>query len=321
MTIRQVSPFDGPGRFWRGNLHAHSTRSDGHLSPAALREAYRAAGYDFLAITDHFLERYGHPLADRAVGGATGGSADGRRELTTLIAAELHAGRIGTGESWHLLGIGLPADFAPPRDDESGPELARRALAGGAFVAAAHPAWYGATVTEIESLGPIHAIEIWNATVADLNDRADSRYVLDQLLARGGRYFAIATDDAHFTAARDDAHRAWVWVRSVDSRPETLLAALKAGRFYSSTGPEIHELGLDGRNRLSVRCSPVEWIFVTGRGRASIGIRGESLRDAVVDLAELEGPWVQVTLRDAAGGRAWSNPIWLSEEGAGAAEP
>jgi hypothetical protein len=37
----------------RGNLHAHTTYSDGVRSPAALVHEYETRGYDFLAITDH----------------------------------------------------------------------------------------------------------------------------------------------------------------------------------------------------------------------------------------------------------------------------
>ncbi|OGK95963.1 MAG: hypothetical protein A3E31_18350 [Candidatus Rokubacteria bacterium RIFCSPHIGHO2_12_FULL_73_22] len=37
----------------RGNLHAHTTYSDGVERPARLVAAYEALGYDFLAITDH----------------------------------------------------------------------------------------------------------------------------------------------------------------------------------------------------------------------------------------------------------------------------
>jgi hypothetical protein len=37
----------------RGNLHAHTTYSDGVQKPAQLIAAYEALGYDFLAITDH----------------------------------------------------------------------------------------------------------------------------------------------------------------------------------------------------------------------------------------------------------------------------
>ncbi len=37
----------------RGNLHAHTTFSDGVRAPEALIADYEALGYDFLAITDH----------------------------------------------------------------------------------------------------------------------------------------------------------------------------------------------------------------------------------------------------------------------------
>lgn len=39
--------------YLRGNLHAHTTFSDGVRVPAALVAEYEALGYDFLAITDH----------------------------------------------------------------------------------------------------------------------------------------------------------------------------------------------------------------------------------------------------------------------------
>jgi hypothetical protein len=39
--------------YLRGNLHAHTTFSDGVLPPQSLIAEYEALGYDFLAITDH----------------------------------------------------------------------------------------------------------------------------------------------------------------------------------------------------------------------------------------------------------------------------
>ena len=41
------------GRFYKANLHTHSTISDGGLTPAELKEEYKARGYSILAITDH----------------------------------------------------------------------------------------------------------------------------------------------------------------------------------------------------------------------------------------------------------------------------
>jgi hypothetical protein len=48
---------------------------------------------------------------------------------------------------------------------------------------------------------------------------------------------------------------------------------------------------------------------------------GQAITDASFDLAKLEkgwllkktSPWFRVTVIDAAGKRAWSNPIWWDE--------
>jgi hypothetical protein len=132
-------------------------------------------------------------------------------------------------------------------------------------------------------------------------------------LSRGGRYTAIATDDAHFTGERNDALRGWVWVTAEALTPASLLAALKAGRFYSSTGPELHSVRIDAAGRLRVECSPVEWIFVTARGPQVVSVHGNELTEAAVDLAGLDGPYYRVTVRDRHGRRAWSNPVWVDE--------
>jgi hypothetical protein len=39
--------------FQRGNIHTHSTRSDGHQSPAEVAEWYRSHGYQFLVLSEH----------------------------------------------------------------------------------------------------------------------------------------------------------------------------------------------------------------------------------------------------------------------------
>ena len=89
-----------------------STASDGGLSPPEAYGAYRAAGYDFACVTDRFRERYGFPATD-----TTGAREDG---FTTLLGAELHAPQTSRGVEWHILAVGLPADFAPPAKGEDG---------------------------------------------------------------------------------------------------------------------------------------------------------------------------------------------------------
>ena len=46
--------FENEGKWFKGNLHMHTTLSDGRLDPDSARAEYRKAGFDFISITDHW---------------------------------------------------------------------------------------------------------------------------------------------------------------------------------------------------------------------------------------------------------------------------
>lgn len=295
-------PFGRPGRFWRGNLHTHSNASDGALPPDEVCRIYREAGYDFVALTDHFRPKYGFPLTDtRSLRTKT---------FTTLLGAELHGPSTEFSSEWHIIAVGLPLDFTPPGDSESGPDQARRARAAGAFIGMAHPAASLLTLADAATLDAAHAVEVYNVLAAR-EDRADSWHLTELLLGRGRRLTAYAADDAHFWPRDPPGCKAWVQVRAESPDPGALLAALKAGHYYSSTGPEIHAIELDGA-RITVRCSPAAQVLITGCVPGLQSCNGLGLTDCELSLDKLApSPYVRVTVADASGGRAWSNPIWL----------
>lgn len=305
--IRQ-SAFTAPGRFWRGNLHTHSTRSDGVLPPEEVCRRYRAEGYDFLALTDHFIGAYGYPIVDTLPFRAPG--------FTTLLGAELHSGAMANGELWHILAVGLPPGFAPSHSptfvpepgQETAPEIAARAVAAGAFVAIAHPQWSGLTLADARSIAAAHAVEIYNHGCATGCDRPDGSAIADLLLTEGRRLSLIATDDAHFS--EPDHFGGWVMVKAEENAPEALLAALKRGDFYSSQGPELRDVAVDG-DTVVVECSAAVSVVAMGHGTGAKAVHGHSMTRAEVPLARLNNsPWLRVAVIDAAGRRAWSNPIW-----------
>jgi hypothetical protein len=294
--------FAAPGRFWKGNIHTHSTLSDGVRSPAEVCAAYRAAGYDFLALTDHFMAKYGYPIAD---------TRDFRRPgFTTLIGAELHAPATALGELWHILAVGLPLDFAPLAAGESGPEIAARAVAAGAFVAIPHPGWYALSAADAATLPGAQAVEVYNHTSALRTARGDGLYLADQLLAAGRRVSLLAVDDAHF--AVDDAFGGWLMVKALANEPAALLAALKSGAFYATQGPLIEAIEW-GEDTVVVRCSPAASIMVLGRGSRAAQSVAPGQREARLPLAKLrEGGFARVVVADAAGRCAWANPVWFT---------
>ncbi len=144
--------------------------------------------------------------------------------------------------------------------------------------------------------------------------------MLEQMLNDGKRLTALATDDAHFDDCDRDAFGGWVHVKAESLEPEALLEALKLGQYYSSQGPQIHSLSISG-DQLDIKCSPVEKIIVVGGTSRSASHTGRAISEASVDLTQLEkglfvpapSPWLRVTVVDASGKRAWSNPIWLDE--------
>jgi hypothetical protein len=294
-------PFSRPGRFWRGNLHTHSDRSDGALPPEEVGQRYREAGYDFLAVTDHFRAEYGFPLTDTRPLRTPG--------FTTLLGAELHAPRTESSSQWHIVAVGLPPGFPPPAPGESGPQLARRARAASAFIGMAHPAASLLTLADAESLDAAHAVEVYNALSAR-EDRGDSWHLTDVLLNRGRRLTAYAADDAHFQPGDPPGCAAWVQVRAGSLDPAALLTALKAGYYYASSGPELHDIQLhDGL--LTVHCSPARKVMVTGGVPGAQVIEGEALTQCSLPLAMFGRGYCRVTVEDTTGARAWSNPIRL----------
>ena len=155
-----------------------------------------------------------------------------------------------------------------------------------------------------------HAVEIYNHGCALECARADGTYLLDQLLNEGHRLTAYAADDAHFRF--DDVFGGWMMVKAEANEPEALLAAMKAGLFYSSQGPLIHEFAVSSGGEAVVECSPVRNVAIVGRGtRVAHQIGSDISTRATLSTKQFAGDWFRLVVTDAAGKSAWSNPVWL----------
>jgi hypothetical protein len=303
--------FTAPGKFYRGNLHTHSTRSDGRLDPREVCRRYQVEGYDFIALTDHFVGLFDYPITD---------TTEFRNEhFTTILGAELHTGAMENGHLWHLLAVGLPNGFTPPdapyfrpvQGSESAADIAQRAREAGAFVAIAHPHWSGLSEADARSITAAHAIEVYNHGCAVDNDRGEGFLTLEHLLNEGRKLNLIATDDAHFNTP--DFFGGWVKVKARENTPEALLEALKAGAFYASTGPDIHDIRI-GKTHIEVDCTAATSILVQGHGSPMATLRGEAMTTGRLSLEHLAGSaWIRITVIDRAGKRAWSNPFWVGD--------
>lgn len=289
--------FDDQKPFLKGNLHCHTTRSDGVLSPREVKTVYRGLGYDFLAMTDHRI------LSEAA-----------HTDEGMLLLPGLEMDFMLAGEALHLVGIGMRPEYEGYASRLQGPQGCIDAIrrCGGRAILA-HPAWSLNTTATLCALRDVTAAEIYNSvsTYPWNGDRADSSVLLDIAAAHGALYNVVASDDAH--RYQGEAGRGFTMVQADELSQEGILSALDEGRFYCSQGPRFEQISLDG-GYLSIRCSPVTTILfysnlVWANGRC---LTGEGMTYGRYDLSANRGEtFLRVQIMDAEGKSAWSNPISL----------
>ena len=103
----------------------------------------------------------------------------------------------------------------------------------------------------------------------------------------------------------------YVMVKADAAEPEAIVSALRAGHYYSSQGPAIDYISIDG-DVLEVGCSPARAVLALGRGSKSAVEHGRNLTRVRLPLETLKaGGFARVVVIDEQGRKAWSNPIWL----------
>ena len=142
------------------NLHMHTTLSDGSKTPEEAAETYKKAGYDVVAITDHWIHRDS---------GEIGG-------LRILSGAEYN---IGGGDAstgvYHILGIGCSKK--PNLTQEAGPQkIIDEVHRCGGIAILAHPAWSLNTAQQAAALSGVDATEIFNSVSDDVHKLKPARH-------------------------------------------------------------------------------------------------------------------------------------------------
>ena len=268
---------------------------------------YRDAGYHFTCLSEHY---WSNPRFCAAT--LNDASALDRDDFITLLSAELHChGKLYDRDGlWHIVANGLPPGFAMAGETETGPELVSRAVAAGAYVTIAHPEWYSLTDAEAQALAEAgaHGVEIYNHASAIDAARGGGTATVDYLLHQGFPIHITATDDSHDIPR--DAFGGWVMVAARDLTSDAILAALKAGDFYASTGPDILSITRDG-TVIEIETSPVQRIILAADKHHAEPVAGDGITRASFDLTKFDPAFVRIVAIDAQGRSAWSNPYWL----------
>jgi hypothetical protein len=278
--------------FFKGNLHMHTTRSDGRLSPDEALSRYQARGYDFVALADHWL-----PSGTGLVKG-----------MTVLSGVELHT-NVDESQVAHIVGVGFDMDrLTLPHEQSSAQALIDAINAADGISILAHPSWSMNTVEFIRGLKGLSGAEVYNTfSGAPWNvDRASSAHILDLAASLGCLLPMVASDDSHRYAGEEGV--SYTMVNARENTPEALLEALRSGCFYASQGPAFHQITVGGRE-VAVECSPTEKVvfYSNLQWGSERCVSGRDLTHVRYRMNEKER-FIRVELIDRFGRRAWSSP-------------
>jgi hypothetical protein len=317
------SPFMPEGQWYKGNLHTHSTLSDGHYTIPELMDAYGGRGYQFLGLTEHNqfvtgkeFERDGFLLLPGVEYNMRQDEADYRAIHMNVFPgtdAMLAAARRPLYRDREQL---VPRPFSGRRYDLI-QDYIDEAGERGCVVMFNHPHW---SLTELDDILPLRnlfAVEVYNHSGQHMENLGDSDVTWESLLRAGRRLWATATDDNHnrtpFDSLENDSFGGWVVVKARGLTRDAIMEALIAGSFYASCGPEIRRFDLIG-DEVFFECSAVQRISLMGDGRQYQTDVCELGKNGLLTFHKrLQGTerFIRVECADAWGRYAWTNPIFL----------
>jgi hypothetical protein len=307
-----INPFslsDRDGYRWvKGNLHSHTTNSDGRVSPQERVDGYVDQGYDFLCLSDHYritrLETVTCP-----------------DDLTLVQGAELHPENPFGGQTHHFLAFNITEDMdsqkMPPQHVIN--EVRRQ----GGSIWLAHPHWSSVNILrDTLPLKGLSGVEVFNTTCRCAGRGESSVHWDDWMSLTGSVLPALGNDDSHAKDSEQrDTYQGWNMVRVRERTAGAIMEAVERGCAYASAGPEIHDIQLrrvdepkDNRRvvEASIRCSEAQRIFaVCDTFGAEYRVPGGSFDQATFRVRP-NARWVRFEIIGTDGSKAWSNPFDLT---------
>jgi hypothetical protein len=311
---------DGSRRFYKGNVHTHSTWSDGKRPAGEVAERYRSRGYSFLCLSDHNV------YSDT-------------QEFDTdgfIVIAGTEQGGISPvmdkNPGFHFNALGDPTvtpskprythrqkmPHPVPWTGEDTPQNVIDELrARGNLVIYNHPEWHLARFENMVRYHGYFAVEIYNHASEWTPSTSYGTAYWDHALQNGNRIFGLATDDSH--KQKDEAIRdydgGWIQVQAESLTRMDVIRALKRGSFYSSSGPSILDLRVEG-GRLHVQCSPCRYVMFKAfpqRGEFLADFKDGNSMTSASNVIDGGMDYIRVECIDAAGQVAWSNPVFIKD--------
>ncbi len=306
----------GKLQWYKGNTHTHTVNSDGDSSPDAAVRWYREHHYNFVVVTDH---NFCTPVQGLNLVFA----AEGKflvipgEEVTDKYEDQQRFSAV------HLNAINLEKTIQPAGGGSVAETLQRNVdavNAAGALVHLNHPNFHWSyTVEELDAVKNYSLFEVANFS-SGCNDTGGGGYsgteaLWDSLLTRGRVLYGVASDDTHhfksFGSEFDNPGRGWVMVRCRELTAQNIVSALEQGRFYSSSGVVLEDVGVEPRKitiRMQERKNLKYTVYFIGRGGKTLATAYDNPAVYRIRGDEL---YVRARVVDSNGKLAWVQPVFV----------
>ncbi len=304
-------------QWYKGNIHTHTTESDGDEDPHKVASWYRRHGYDFLVLSDH-----NHlTLLDYSTGRR-------RFRKPLMVPGEEVSVRIDGGETpIHVNGVGISRVVEPVDAGDVVSTLQANVdaiVAAGGIASINHPNYGWAfdhrALTRVQGAS---LLEVFNGhpgtNVFGAPGLPSYEQIWDGVLSAGRVIFGVATDDSHnyhdFTPRHSNPGRGWVVVEADELTQDAIVDGLALGRFYASTGVALTRLECSADGIALEIDQELDFVYTTrftGKG-------GEVLAESTGPTAEYEASgdeeYVRATVVSSSGPKAWTQPVFPAVRG------
>ncbi len=297
--------------WYKGNIHTHTTKSDGDADPEVVVKWFMEHGYDFLVLSDH---NHRTILEHEVEGGPL------------MVPGEEVSARIDNGSiPIHINGIGITRVVEPYHGDEIVDTIQRNVnaiLEAGGIASVNHPNYQWAfDHTHIREVDGASLLEVFNGSPITNNEGGPGKFtaeeIWDGVLTAGKPIFGVAADDSHhyfdFAHDRLNPGRGWVVVEADELTIDAIVNGLASGSFYSSTGVTLEALeSTDERISLTIEQYATclyRTVFSGPDGRVLAELEG------LEPTYEIQGDerFVRATVNSSLGVKAWTQPVFVSE--------
>lgn len=229
-------------RWYRGNTHAH-TKLSGHgdATPDEVAKWYHNKGYNFLVLSEHnkFIDPKSINLPKPT-----------RKDFILIPGVEVSGNHVVHTTAFNVTEV-IPWKIKTDKARDVLQFHVDGTLKAKGTPIANHPNFaYALNADDIASVKKLSYLELYNAHPL-VNNHGDHEHpgveeMWDDLLTRGKRIYALASDDAHYFHT-DDPKKSrpgfgWIMVRSHKLRSKEIIEAMDSGDFYASSGVILNDV-------------------------------------------------------------------------------